>query len=73
MKSINMIRYYCNLRIFISYTRNMNRAKTIAFQENVYASHDNVEQKAIATKVLSTLILANLFCAVALYIIYLVF
>ena len=54
----------------------MNRvkAKAIAFQENAYASYDDIEQKAIATKkVLSTLILANLFCAIALYIVYLVF
>jgi hypothetical protein len=51
----------------------MKTAKAIAFQENAYVSHDNIEAKATVAKVLNTMILANFFCALALYIIYLVF
>lgn len=49
------------------------KAKTIAFQENAYASDESIEPKATVTKVLNTIILANFFCAIVLYIIYLVF
>jgi hypothetical protein len=61
--------------MFISYTQHMKRAKAraITFQENAYASDDSIEQKATVIKVLNTIILANLFCAIVLYIIYLVF
>ncbi|MBD1394636.1 hypothetical protein [Mucilaginibacter glaciei] len=51
----------------------MKRARAVLFREGTQNLDISDESKAVATKTLVTLILANLFCALLLYIIYLVF
>jgi hypothetical protein len=61
------------MRFSLSYKLSMKRAKALLFRESEQSGNVTQVSAANVSKILISLIVANLFCAIVLYLVFLIF